>query len=395
MTDKINKELHLSESMQNLKEKIRKHKLMRWKRIITAAFLGFMIIFGSYLLLEYRTYENTRVIRTYKGDSSADGSYKMFGDSVLKYTKDGMTLIDQKGKEIWNHSYQIKNPIIEINHEVAAIGDSGGNSIIVIDHEGIKGEIETTQPIEKLSISTNGIVAAVLKDEVSPKVMCYDSTGNILVENKVSAAKDGYPVEIALSNDGTTLIVSYLHVQSGALASNVVYYNFGDAGREEKNNQVAGESYTGQIVPSAFFMDDGTSVLVGESGFYIYEGTDKPKLKKEVKFDTEIKSVYHTEKYIGFVLKAKDKKGYEICLYNQKGQRTMSKKFQGDYAHVKMVGETAMMYDGVNCCIYTANGVKRFAGQFQDKILDIVPVGGINTYTVMNINGIQKVRLVK
>lgn len=64
--------------------------------------------------------------------------------------------------------------------------------------------------------------------------MCYDSTGNILVENKVSAAKDGYPVEIALSNDGTTLIVSYLHVQSGALASNVVYYNFGDAGREEK-----------------------------------------------------------------------------------------------------------------------------------------------------------------
>lgn len=99
MTDKINKELHLSESMQNLKEKIRKHKLMRWKRIITAAFLGFMIIFGSYLLLEYRTYENTRVIRTYKGDSSADGSYKMFRDSVLKYTKDGMTLIDQKGKK--------------------------------------------------------------------------------------------------------------------------------------------------------------------------------------------------------------------------------------------------------------------------------------------------------
>ena len=78
------------------------------------------------------------MIRTYKGDSSADGSYKMFGDSVLKYTKDGMTLIDQKGKEIWNHSYQIKNPIIEINHEVAAIGDSGGNSIIVIDHEGSK-----------------------------------------------------------------------------------------------------------------------------------------------------------------------------------------------------------------------------------------------------------------
>lgn len=395
MTDKIKKELHLTGSMQNLKEKIRKHKLMKWRRIITAGFLGFMIIFGSYLLLEYRTYENTRVIRTYKGDSSADGSYKMFGDFILKYTKDGVALVDQKGKELWNHSYQIKNPIIEINHEIAVIGDSGGNSIIVIDQKGIKGEIETTQPIEKLSVSQNGIVAAVLKDEVSPKVMCYDSTGNILVENKVSAAKDGYPVEIALSTDGTTLIVSYLHVQSGALTSNVVYYNFGDAGKEKKNNQVLAESYEGQIVPSAFFMYDNTSVLVGESGFYIYQGTDKPKMKKEVKFDTEIKSVYHTDKYIGFVLKSKKENGYEICLYNRKGQRTMSKNFQGDYAHVKMAGETVMMYDGVNCCIYTANGVKKFAGQFQDKILDIIPSGGINSYTVMNINGIQKVRLVK
>ena len=83
--------------------------------------------------------------------------------------------------------------------------------------------------------------------------MCYDSTGNILVENKVSAAKDGYPVEIALSNDGTTLIVSYLHVQSGALASNVVYYNFGDAGREEKNNQVAGEKLYGSDCSKCFF----------------------------------------------------------------------------------------------------------------------------------------------
>ena len=101
----------------------------------------------------------------------------MFGDFILKYTKDGVALVDQKGKELWNHSYQIKNPIIEINHEIAVIGDSGGNSIIVIDQKGIKGEIETTQPIEKLSVSQNGIVAAVLKDEVSPKVMCYDFDG--------------------------------------------------------------------------------------------------------------------------------------------------------------------------------------------------------------------------
>ena len=157
----------------------------------------------------------------------------------------------------------------------------------------------------------------------------------------------------------------------------MVYYNFGDAGREEKNNQVAGESYTGQIVPSAFLLDDETSVLVGESGFYIYEGTDKPKLKKKVKFRYRDQECISYREVYRFVLKVKgQKRDMKSVFIIKKEQRTMSKKFQGDYAHVKMVGETVMMYDGVNCCIYTANGVKRFAGQFQDKILDIVPVGG-------------------
>lgn len=395
MEQKIEKDKPWSKTMEKLNEKIRRHKLERWKRAATALFLGFMMIFGTYLIMEYHTYKSTRVVRTYQTEGAAEGSYKAFGTNVLKYTKDGISLVNQKGNELWHQAYQIKNPMIEINGDMAALADNGGNNVMVFGQEGIRGEIATAQPIERIAVSETGIVAAILKDEKSPMVMCYDSVGNILVENKVSVTKDGYPIGISLSGDGYTMIVSYLNVQTGKMSSKVSYYHFGEAGKTEKNNQVGGAVYEEQIIPSVFFMDKNTSVLVGDSGFYIYEGTEKPELKKEVKLSMDIKSVFHTDKYIGLVLNNLEKQGYTVQLYTKSGRMTMEKDFTGDYSHAKMVGDMVMMYDGVNCSIYSSNGVNHFLGQFEDKILDIVPEAGLNSYMVMNINGIQKIRLVR
>ena len=36
---------------------------------------------------------------------------------------------------------------------------------MVVQEDGIKGEIETTLPIEKIAVSRQGIVSAILKNE--------------------------------------------------------------------------------------------------------------------------------------------------------------------------------------------------------------------------------------
>ena len=50
-----------------------------------------------------------------KVSDSSFVKFAMFGDNMIKYTKDGASYIDASGKTIWTQSYEMKTPIININ----------------------------------------------------------------------------------------------------------------------------------------------------------------------------------------------------------------------------------------------------------------------------------------
>lgn len=142
-------------------------------------------------------------------------------------------------------------------------------------------------------------------------------------------------------------------------------------------------------------MDDTTSVAVSDSSFIIYEGKEIPQKKKEVEINQEIKSVFHTDKYIGFVLLNKDKSGYEARLYNKSGKQVMNKAFAGEYSSVRMHEDEIIMFEGTKCCIITKNGIMRFKGDLQTNALEVIPARGINRYLVMSADELRVVYLVK
>ena len=102
-----------------------------------------------------------------------------------------MAYLSQQGEEKWNQAYQIKTPTVVAGDDCAIIFDKGGNDVVIFQKDGVKGEIHTTLPIEKATVSSQGIVCAVLKDSSSPKIVCYDTAGNILVEHKTSLTGTG------------------------------------------------------------------------------------------------------------------------------------------------------------------------------------------------------------
>ena len=53
------------------------------------------------------------------------------------------------------------------------------------------------------------------------------------------------------------------------------------------------------------------------------------------------------------------------------------------------------MYDGKECAIFQKNGIRKFDGEMNNSIFEIVKAAGVNKYIVMNANGIESVRLVK
>ena len=89
----------------------------------------------------------------------------------------------------------------------------------------MKGEIETSLPIENMAISDQGIVTVLLKNETAPKIISYDAMGNVLVEQQVTVPVMGYPVAMDMSDDGKMLAVTYFHTDDAVLKSKVIYYN--------------------------------------------------------------------------------------------------------------------------------------------------------------------------
>ena len=367
----------------------------RQQRIAIVCIIIVIVSVMTYLLVSLQTYTKVRVSDTYPEKGASDNSYVQFLDGVIKYSKDGIAYMDQTGKEVWNQSYQIKNPMLDVNNKSVAVADKDGNDILIFQEEGLKGEVHTTMPVERISVSEQGIVSAILKNESAMKIMCYDIKGNVLVEHKTTLAGTGYPIDIALSADGNLMQVLYLYTQKGQIVSRLHYYNFGDAGEGKSDHQVTAENYKDTILASGFFMNAETSAAVGDNRVVIYEGKDTPEQVANIKLDKEIKNVFHSEKYVGLILKNQGKSGYELRLYDKTGKVVLSKDFKGDYKHVKICNNQVIMYDGKNCNIYMKNGIQKFKGETDSNILEIFPVEGVNRYIIMSANGMEKVRLVK
>lgn len=381
------------------KEQIEEQTRRRKRSTVQKAFISMIFIIVAaaavFLFIHLQTYTTARVSETYKNIGTADSGYEEFSGGVLKYSRDGISYWNQKGEEQWNQPYQIKNPFIVANDTSGAVADKGGNDIIVFQKESVKGEIHTTLPIEKIAVSEQGIVCAILKNGIEPKIICYDTAGNILVEHKSSLAGTGYPMAVDISPGGEVMQVVYFYTHTGKISSKVIYYNFGEAGENKTDHQVSVKEYEGTIMAAGFFLSEEFSAAVGDNLLTIYKGGEAPKEETSIKIEKEIENVFHNEKYIGMVLRNEGKGGYELRLYNTSGKKVLSKSFTEDYNYVKICGSQVIMYDGRRCSIYMRSGIKKFEGEMGSHILEIFPVAGVNKYMVINTNGMELVRLVK
>ena len=398
MTQKKNPHLKIvkpPEDLEEIKKQTGRLRREKVRRILVMAVIIILAVCGTYLLLKNQSYGQARLATEYKNDISDSNNYASFAGGFIRYSRDGVVFLNKKNEEQWIQPVQLQNPIIEVRDEAFAVADNGGNSIFVFTEDGLKGEIETTLPIEKITVSNQGIVSAILKNENSPRIMSYDATGNILVEQQITMNTLGYPTALELSDDGTILAVSYLYTQGTSLKSRVIYYNFGETGQEETDNKVTTDIYDNTVMADIFFMGNNRSVVIGDNCFAIYRGSDIPEKASEVQIGQEIRSVFHSDRYIGFILLNRDKSGYELRLYNRSGNQILNREIDGDYSNVKIDGDEIIMYDGSNCCIVTITGILKYEGDLDVEILEMSRAAGLNRYYVMSVDELRVIYLTK
>ena len=146
------------------------------------AVLLLLAVCGTYLLMKNQSYGRARTAAQYSADISDTSSYAQFADGIVRYNRDGVAFLNKKNEEQWMQSMQIQNPVIVVKEDSFAVADNGGNNIFVFSKDGLKGEIETTLPIEKIAVSDQGVVSVLLRNETTPTIMVYDAAGNTLAE---------------------------------------------------------------------------------------------------------------------------------------------------------------------------------------------------------------------
>ncbi len=334
--------------------------------VALAVFLGLRYYNRNYHFTGYETSWEVPM------DEGSLVGYELFGGNVLKYTKDGASYIDNRGRTIWAESYEMKSPIIAVNGDYAAIADVQGNQIYICDLEGKQGEAATILPISHVAVSQTGTVAAVLEDSVSSYVAFFRRDGTTLdITVKTNMSGDGYPLDIALSSDGTQLMCSYVYLQSGELRNRVVFYDFSEVGKNVPNRLVGGfdDPFIGTLAPEVTYLSGSASCAFTGNGpvFFSSQNLASPSLVRQIDMeDAEIKSVCHSPNYVGVITANRGSEFQNrMEVFRPDGSAVTSFEFNYDYSSVDIDDDYIILYNENSCRVYNMAGVEKLSADFE------------------------------
>lgn len=383
-----------SENEETFQDKLRKHRLSYFYRIALCVLVCGAII--AILVVQYKnkTYTDYSEVSTVSLDVSARATELRLGQSILTYSKDGARCIDGSGEVVWDQTYEMQSPIVEICDDVVAIGDYNGRTIYVQNEEKQLGIISTNLPIRDISVAANGVVAAVLEETDVTWIYIYDSAGKELLKFHTTMKNTGYPVAISLSKDALLCAVSYLYVDAGSLKSTVAFYNFDEYGKNQIDNLVSVYDYPDSVVPYIQFLNNTSVFALADDGIMFYGGSQKPEFVSAHYYDKEIKSVYHNENYVGVVL-YNELGGSRYCMeiYNKSGESIATKEFDLDYTDILFDKDTYVIYNEEECLVYTLDGVEKYAGSFKETVQLLVPTKGDYRYKLVTQDSLDTIQM--
>jgi len=374
--------------------KIKAHRRGRFFKILTISMAVLLFIGAIIFLWDNAVYTSYSEISSFPRISSSDSVCLNHNGRVITYSKDGISSMDTKGNLVWNETYQMQDPIVEVNENAVAVGDYNGHIIYVMNEKGKVGEIDTNLPIRDLCISKTGIVAVVLKDSKLTRLNIYDPKGNELVKSECRMSQNGYPVAVALSDTGEVMEVSYLYVDSGTMKSSVAFYNFSDVGQNSVDRLVSGNEYADTVIPYVGFLGKDSAFAVGNGRISFYGGADKPVSIAEKLLSEEIQAVYTGMDYVGLVyIDTTGAALYRIDVYDKKGNITLSQNIDIDYQNILIQKNSIVVYNNTECVMYSMSGKEKYRGTFGKSVSLLISANKNNRFIMVSPDSIDIIEL--
>jgi len=430
----------------SLEREYKRHKQIRFWVIFGILFL--MLAFGvtAFLLSRYHRYTSYSLKWEKELPEGSFVGYEHFGDNVLKYSHDGATYLDKSGQEKWIDSYEMNNPHAYVSGDYACIYDAQGTQIRIYNEAGQVGTAATLMPITKAVVSESGNCAAILEDNEASYINFYKKDGTEQdISIKTLLSGDGYPMDLALSPEGTQLITSFVYLDGTALRSKVVFYDFSEIGKNIPNRLVGGfeEPFKDAIVARVRFLNSTYSYAVADTGIYFFSSKNlsSPELIREpetgerienvINYNNEVAVVYsdletdeeirererakeeaeaekdkdEKDKDVGTGSEAADKdadssdadkketggsseekEAYRLVVYRGDGSQALNKKFTCDYDHATTDGTYFYFKGNDTLNIFNQYGTVKYSGVMDDPAYMITKSQGAGCFVFSGTN---------
>ena len=382
------------EYADNYELRLSRHKRNIGKKtvITVVAIAAAVTAVGFYI--EKRSYHNYKVVQSSEQEDVVSTSYIEMDGDILRYSPDGVSLVSDKMSTLWSETYQMQNPVADVNGTRAVIADKDGTTLEIYDKSGKTGSVTTSYSIIKARVSKSGLVAAILDGGDDTWIDFYSTDGSLIAENQTKIDDPGYPLDIAVSEDGVVMMVTYQFVDGSDTTSYVAFYNFGDVGQNEDDRIVSGYKYEGVVVPQIQYLSNNRSIALKDNGFTIYQGSQIPKEVKTIETDKEIVSTFYDDDMVGLVFKndSKDKQ-YIMEVYNTAdGKLKFKEDFNIPYTTIKLSGGNILMYNSSQMCVMNSRGVQKYLGSVDGTIKDFFKIG-MNRYLLVLDSGVDVIKL--
>lgn len=376
------------------KEKIKSHKFTVFYRVVLVILLLAASGAVVYIQQQNKVYTESVEVSTAEIKIPSDSQMMSFASHLLTYSKDGISCMDTKGNAVWNQTFEMQNPMVDINQNVVAVGDYNGRQIYVMNTETVLGSITTNRPVRSFCVSAGGVVAAVLDDTNVTWICLYDSQGEELVRFRTTMKESGYPAKVAISPSGELVCVSYLYVDSGQIKSSVAFYNFGAVGQNSTDNYVSGYDYVNTVVPFGRFLDNKSFFAVSDDRIMFFGGGQKPVSIAEKLLDEEVRGIYYGDEYVGLVFNSRDGESrYRLDVYNKSGDFMCSITYDIECRDILFHQDQIIIYNESDCLVYNSKGMGKYAGKFSRTALMLVPQNTSYTYMVVTPESIDTIEL--
>lgn len=378
------KDLLQQQEVEQAQEKGKRRQRRRRFLVFLAVVLvlGALVTGAIYMMKRPYTGFSQNWRNSFTGENSVSESdyedYEIFGDGFLKVTRDGATYIDSSGKTIWNQSYEMNSPYVSISGDYCAIADQGKTAIYIMNKTGTTGQAETNLPITKISVAGTGVTYALLEDSKASYITVFSKEGAALdISIKSVLDGDGYPVDIAVSPDGTELIASFASIENGTIQNKVIFYNLSEIGQNAGSNRVVGgftDDFSGHLAGRVHFSDDTHAQAFYDGGiaFFSTKVLTSPELSQKVEIEQTIQAITYADDYIGVITDNSDSETsadpYTLTVYRLNGQTVFSTPFQLNYTNFDIDQDRVLVYNNTTLQLYDMSGTLKYSGNIDTSI---------------------------